>query len=251
MEEYNPFRLDGKKILVTGASSGIGRAIAVACAKMGGTVYITGCNKEKLAQTKAESASENVVIVPADITNDDEIEKLAEEVPALDGLVHCAGISNSVLCKQIKRADIEHVFSTNFTGTVLLQSALIKYKKINKNASIVFMASMAIESPALGNALYSASKAAIVSYSKVLALELAPKKVRVNCISPAMVWTDLILTGVMDKSFHEEAEKKYPLGRYGQPEDIAPLAVYLLSDGSSWMDGSTINLTGGGEGTLA
>lgn len=245
MEEYNPFRLDGKSILVTGASSGIGRGIAVACAKMGCNLFITGRNNEKLEQTRIEASTEKVTIVPSDITRDEEIEKLVAQLPALDGIVHCAGISNSVLCKQIKRSDIEHVFATNFTGTVLLQTSLIKKKKLNKGGSIVFITSMATESPALGNALYSASKAAMESYSKVLGLELAPKKIRVNCISPAMVWTDLILTGVMDKSFHEEAEKKYPLGRYGKPEDIAPLAVYLLSDGSSWMDGSIINLTGG------
>lgn len=102
MEEYNPFRLDGKSILVTGASSGIGRGIAVACAKMGCNLFITGRNNEKLEQTRIEASTEKVTIVPSDITRDEEIEKLVAQLPALDGIVHCAGISNSVLCKQIK-----------------------------------------------------------------------------------------------------------------------------------------------------
>ena len=107
------------------------------------------------------------------------------------------------------------------------------------------MASIASWSPSLGNSVYSASKGAIVSYANCLALELAPRRIRVNCISPAMVWTDLILKDGIDEEKLKEDESKYPLKRYGKPEDIAYLAVYMLSDVSSWMTGSNVKITGG------
>lgn len=250
METFNPFSLEGKSILVTGASSGIGKGIAVLCAKMGARVVLTGRNEEWLSAVKSECGSESNFFV-SDLNNDQEISELAENSPQLDGIVHCAGIGGRTLCKNITRADAERVMNTDFFAPILLQSALLKAKKINKNASIVFIASRASECPSVGNALYSAAKGAVVSYAKVLGLELAPRGIRVNCISPAMVWTDLILSGGIDEEALKEQEKQYPLKRYGQPEDVANLVLYLLSDASSWMTGSNIPITGGGEGSLA
>ena len=123
---------------------------------------------------------------------------------------------------------------------------MLKQKKVNKEASIVFIASIASESPSVGNAVYSASKGAIISYANCLAVELAPRKIRVNCISPAMVWTDLILKGGVTEDELRQDEQKYPLKRYGKPEDIANLAIYMLSDASTWMTGSNVKITGGG-----
>ena len=133
----------------------------------------------------------------------------------------------------------------NFEAPVLLQSALLSKKKINKLASLVFVVSISTESPSVGNALYSASQGALLAYTKCLSIELAPRGIRVNCISPAMVWTDLIIKDGVDEEMLREDEKKYPLGRYGKPEDIAGLTVYLLSDISNWMTGDNINITGG------
>ena len=127
----------------------------------------------------------------------------------------------------------------------MLQETLLEKRKVNKEASIVFIASRAAHAPSIGNAIYSASKGAILSYAKCLALELAPRKIRVNSICPAMVWTDLILTDEVDKDILEEAQLKYPLKRYGKPEDIAYLSIYLLSNASSWMTGSSLDITGG------
>lgn len=127
----------------------------------------------------------------------------------------------------------------------MLQTEILKQKKINKSASVVFIASIASESPSVGNAIYSASKGAVISYANCLAVELAPRRIRVNCISPAMVWTDLILKGGVTEEELKEDEQKYPLKRYGTPEDIANLAVYMLSDASSWMTGSNVRITGG------
>lgn len=133
----------------------------------------------------------------------------------------------------------------NFSSSVLLQSTILSSKKINKGASIVFIASRAATSPSIGNAIYSASKGAVISYAKCLGLELAPRQIRVNCICPAMVWTDLIIQEGISKEELEEAQLKYPLKRYGKPEDIAYLTIYLLSDASCWMTGSILDITGG------
>ena len=135
----------------------------------------------------------------------------------------------------------------NFKAPVLLQAEILRQKKINKGASIVFIASIASWSPSMGNSMYSASKGAVISYANCLSLELAPRKIRVNCISPAMVWTDLIQNEAVDEEQLKEDEKRYPLKRYGQPEDIANLAVYMLSDASTWMTGSNVKISGGGK----
>lgn len=248
MELFNPFSLCGKQILVTGASSGIGKAIAITCAKMGATVIVTGRNVERLNATVNLMPDGAHRIIAADLTKADEIKSLVTELPKLDGLVQCAGVGSRVPCKNISKEDIHQVFMPNVEAPILLQSAILSNKKINKAASIVYIASRAANAPSVGNAVYSASKGAIISYAKCLALELAPRMIRVNCICPAMIWTDLIFEGGIDKEQLEVAQLKYPLKRYGQPEDVANLALYLLSDASSWMTGSTIDLTGGAKG---
>lgn len=248
-EVFNPFSLVGKKILVTGASSGIGKAIAISCAKMGAEVFITARNEERLNATLAEMPGNNNAI-KADLTDSNDITALVEALPKVDGVVHCAGVGSRIPCKMISKDHISDVMRPNFEAPVLLQSALLQKKKVNKAASIVFVASRAANAPSMGNAVYSASKGAILSYAKCLALELSPRLIRVNSICPGMVWTDLILKdGLTEEELHE-AELKYPLKRFGKTDDIANLAIYLLSDASSWMTGSAIDISGGGEGVL-
>lgn len=244
---YNPFSLEGKIVLITGASSGIGRGIAIACSKMGATIILNGRNRLKLEKTLSLLEVGEHRIVVADLTNSDAVCKMMSELPTLDGVVHCAGIGQRVLCKVATENDVDSVMDANFKAPALLQTELLKNKKINKGASIVFIASIATWSPSIGNAFYSASKAAIVAYVNCLALEMAPRKVRCNCISPAMVWTDLVMQEGIDKKQLEEDEKKYPLKRYGTPEDIANLAIYMLSDASAWMTGSNVKISGGGK----
>ena len=243
---YNPFSLAGKTILVTGASSGIGQGIAIACSKMGATVVLNGRNPIKLEATIAQLTKGDHKKIAVDLNNREAVNRMVAELPSLDGVVHCAGIGQRVLCKMATEQDVDSVMNTNFKAPVLLQQALLKEKKVNKGASIVFIASISSWSPSIGNAFYSASKAAIISYANCLSLELAPRKVRVNCISPAMVWTDLILQEGVEEGQLKEDEKKYPLKRYGTPEDIANLAIYMLSDASTWMTGSNVKLSGGG-----
>lgn len=233
-----------KTVLITGASSGIGRAIAIACAKCGYTVVLNGRNVARLEETRAQMSGEGHIIIPADLTDKAQRQALAEQVPVLNGVVHCAGIGSRVLCKMLEQDDVQHVMEANFNAPVLLQAALLQEKKIAAGSSIVFIASAAATMPSVGNAIYSASKAALISYAKCLSLELSARKIRVNCISPAMVWTDLALVGATEEQLRE-AEQAYPLKRYAQPEDIAPMATYLLSDEASWITGSNYELTGG------
>ena len=246
MEQYNPFSLEGKNILITGASSGIGKGIAIACSKMGANVIINGRNEMRLQETMTEMEGDFNHLIAADLCNLSQLSGMVEEVPKLDGIVHCAGIGQRVLCKQLQETDIDSVMNINFKAPVMLQTEILKQKKINSGASVVFIASIASWSPSFGNSMYSASKGAIVSYSNCLALELASRRIRVNCISPAMVWTDLITKDGIDIEALKEDEKKYPLKRYGTPEDIAGLVLYMLSDVSSWMTGSNVKISGGG-----
>ena len=218
---------------------------------MGATVVATGRSEERLNETIASLDGEGHIAVVADITNGEDIDCLVHSCPALQGVVHCAGVGDRTMLKMAREKDIERVMKTNFDAPVLLQRALLKKKKIESSASIVFVASRAPFAPTPGNGLYAASKGALIAYAKVLGLELANQLIRVNCVCPAMVWTELVqrdaeLTGM---NYHE-AEKAYPLKRYGKPEDIANLIVYLLSDASCWMTGSCIDITGGGEFTL-
>lgn len=245
MFSFNPFSLEGKTILVTGASSGIGRGIAVTCSKMGATVIINGRNKERLQETLSQMEGEDHLIAVGDLTETNSLIAMVETLPKLDGVVHCAGIGQRIPCKDLQTMNVNQVMNVNFMAPVMLQAELLRGKKINKAASIVFVASIASWSPSFGNSIYSASKGAIVSYANCLALELAPRKIRVNCISPAMVWTDLILADGIEEEQLKEDEQKYPLKRYGQPEDIANLAVYMLSDASTWMTGSNVKISGG------
>ena len=240
-----PFSLEGKTVLVTGASSGIGRGIAITCSKMGATVVVNGRNEKKLQETSSQMEGENHIIAIGDLTDSTSLVEMVKLLPKLDGVVHCAGIGSRVLCRNVVEEDIEQTFAVNFNAPVLLQTEILKQKKINKGGSVVFIASISNESPSVGNALYAASKGALIAYANCLQLELAPRQIRVNCISPAMVWTDLIFKGGLTEEELHEDERMYPLKRYGTPEDIANLAVYLLSNASSWMTGSNIKITGG------
>lgn len=246
MGVFNPFSLESKTILVTGASSGIGRGIAITCSKMGASVIINGRSIAKLQETFSLMEGDRNTIVAGDLTDKTSLKEIVGKLPKLDGIVHCAGVGQRMPCKDLTDNDICQVMDVNFKAPVLLQAEILRQKKINKGASIVFIASIASWSPSMGNSMYSASKGAIISYANCLSLELAPRKIRVNCISPAMVWTDLIQNEAVDEEQLKEDEKRYPLKRYGQPEDIANLAVYMLSDASTWMTGSNVKISGGG-----
>ena len=240
----NPFTLANKTILVTGASSGIGRAIAVTCAQMGAKVIVTGRNEIALKQTLSMMEGERHTLIVADLTNND-VDFLVESIPIIDGLVSNAGINKRMLSKYLKILDMERIIKTNLSSPMLLIKSMLQLNKINTGASIVFTSSIAAFHSSIGDAVYSATKGGLTSYSKVLALELASKKIRVNTIQPGMVRTALIENSPLTDDDYAKDEKRYPLGRYGTPEEIAFAAVYLLSDATKWMTGNDLVLDGG------
>jgi len=245
MFSQNPFSLHGKTILVTGSSSGIGRSIAIECSKMGASVVLSGRHMIRLEDTAGMMEGENHLLLPADLTSSRELDSLVEKLPQLNGLVNNAGISKRLLVKDVTMEAIEKVMQVNFLSGAMLSRSIIKHKKLTNSGSVVFISSRGADRPTVGNSMYSASKGAINSFARVMALELASKGIRVNAVLPGMVWTPLIEHSTLSVDQYKEDEKRYPLGRYGRPEDIAHLVVYLLSDASRWMTGSSITIDGG------
>lgn len=243
--EYNPFSLDGKTVLVTGASSGIGQATAIACAKMGANVVITGRDQERLKIT-ADFMGTAVAQIVADLTNQADIENLLAALPPLDGAVLCAGNSTTLPLQFGTREKFDDMFDVNFFAPVELLRLMYKKKVLQKGASVVLLASIGgTHSFMPGNGVYGASKAALNSVMKYAAREYASRKIRVNSICPGMVDTPLIHRGTITEEQLAEDAKRYPLGRYGKPEDIANGAIYLISDASSWLTGHDLVIDGG------
>lgn len=241
---YNPFTLSGKKILVTGASSGIGRSIAVECSKMGANLIITGRNQQRLEETLTLMDGNNHHAIPADIANVEEIENLVRQLPTLDGIVLNAGIVITKPAKHIKETDIDEIFKVNIISSIQMITSLFKNKKIISGSSIVFISSIATSKVKVGNSLYSATKGAVNSFAKVLALENASKKIRVNIIQPGFIKTSIMDKGIITNQQIDEYLKQYPLG-LGNPNDIAFAAIYLLSDTAKWVTGSVFTIDGG------
>lgn len=244
----NPFTLQGKTILITGASSGIGKVTAIACANMGAKMIITARNEQRLLETAMEINSiseEKAVTIIADLTNSEGMNTLVSNVPSLDGVFFCAGVSDTTPVKYLTLDAINRVMEINLISPMLLTQALLKTKKIAKQASLVYMSSMGAEDVTPGLGIYAASKNGINAFVRAVAAEQASRKVRVNGVMASMVRTELI--GTLNQLSEDDIradEIKYPLG-YGNPEDIANAVVYLLSDASKWMTGSFIKLDGG------
>lgn len=242
---YNPFSLKGKTVLVTGASSGIGECMAVECSRMGADVVITARNAERLNQTftRLEAGDHRQVI--ADLIRIEDIDGLIGELPELDGIVLNAGILKTTPVRNITEENIDSVFQTNILSSIRLIQRLLKKKKIRNGSSIVFISSISTFQVKIGNSLYSATKGAINSFAKVLALEVASKRIRVNCIQPGFIRTRVLEAGAISEEQLQEHFKKYPMG-IGKPEDIAYPAIYLLSDAAQWVTGSIFTIDGGG-----
>lgn len=243
---YNPFSLAGKTILVTGASSGIGMTTAISCAKAGANVVVTARKEEALQKTFEELEGTNKMQILADLCSDEDVKALVNEVPSLDGVVFCAGQAMTLPFGFASTEKFEELFKVNFFSSVEMLRLLIKKKKINKDASVVFISSVDGNNTFhVGNSVYSATKAAMESLVRSVALETAPKGIRVNTIRPGMIDTKLIRGGGITDEQLAENLKEYPLKRIGKPEDIANAAVYLLSEASSWVTGTSLVVDGG------
>lgn len=243
---YNPFSLEGKTILVTGASSGIGRAVAIECSKLGASVIITARNEERLKETLSSMEGGNHQSIVCDLSEEVNIDNLVASLPEIQGLVNNAGYTKLLPLQFLNETDLSGILKVNTMAPVLLLQKLLKKKKLRKGASVVFTSSLAgLGSCSVGNSMYTASKGAISAFIRCAALELAPKRIRVNAVCPAMVDTGILNSGTVSKEQLEEDAKNYPLGRYGTPNDVAWAMIYLLSDASNWVTGDNLVIDGG------
>jgi len=247
-----PFLLTGKTILISGASSGIGRAISIFAARFGANLILLGRNESRLMETKAALSGEGKhLIFTADLQVVDSyhlLEKfLKENEVILNGMVHAAGISPTLALRSVTADKFNAAFDTNVKAGIFLAKLVCKPAFASKSGmSIVFLASVMASVGSTGKSLYGMTKAALVAAAKNLALEYAPKKIRFNTISPGVVLTPMSLSSVYsnDPAAMVAVEALHPLG-FGQPEDIAGAAIFLLSDGSRWITGTDLTVDGG------
>lgn len=239
--------LAGKNILVTGASSGIGRAAAILFSELNANVIITARRQKELETTLSLMKKNQHLLIPCDATNTDEVKELITQISPIDGWVHCTGKVFPVPVKFIQKKHIDDVFAVNYLSALNLTTELLKQNKLKTFSSIVFISSISTIHPYFGGSLYVSSKAALEAYAKNLALELAPRKIRVNVLQPALVKTDIykktVEAAVSSAEMHKY-ENQYPFG-IGEPIDIANISAFLLSDAAKWITGSFIKMDGG------
>ena len=246
---YNPFSLEGKTVLVTGASSGIGRTTAIECSKMGASVIVTARNEERLKATLDSLSTEfgqSHQMVIADLSSEEGVNALVEELPHLDGVSLNAGIVKTLPVKFINKDDLTEVLNVNMMGPILLAQRLLKKKKITRGSSVVFTSSIGgVMISTVGNTMYGVSKGGLNAFMKGMALEMASIGIRSNSVNPGFVMTNILSAGTISEEDLKKNVSAYPLGRFGKPEDIAHAIIYLLSDASSWVTGHTLVVDGG------
>lgn len=250
MNTLNPFSLRGQKILITGASSGIGRQCAVACASMGAAVALVGRDENRLQETHTLMEGEGHLIYPADLTLFEGIKPLVQDVVSkfgpLDGFIHSAGIEKTLPVKSLKPSDYEDIYKVNALSAFEFIRYFTGSKNFNQGGSIVLISSITSVIGRVGVSAYAASKGAIVSAVKTMALELSKRSVRINSVSPGTVLTPL-MQNYLSQISEEERQKRvegFPLG-LGEPSDVANACVFLLSDASRWITGQNLIVDGG------
>ncbi len=230
-----------------GASSGIGLHTAKRLSSLGATVILSSRNKQKLSEALKQLEGNSHSLIACDLNNEDDINKLSELVPALNGVVFSSGIASLCPAGFITLKEISDNFGPGFNGAVLLFSKLIRKKKlIPDNCSVVLLSSSSTRFPFVGGAMYVAVKGAIEAYSKVLALELLSKGIRVNCVSPAFISGPMFeqISSETSPEIISRIEAKQPMG-VGTPDDVASAISFLLSEDARWISGSILTLGGG------
>lgn len=243
---HSIFSLCGKTILVTGASSGIGKAVSQQCAAAGATCILTGRNLERLQQTLDSLNGEGHKMIVADLSFNDGVQQLVSEITKVDGIVCCAGVVETQMLKFTDDTEIINLFNTNAFSVIRLIRDVVQKKRLQKEASLVVISSISgVRCGYLGGSIYGATKGALEGFIKATALELAPMKVRVNSITPGMIETPLLAESSIDATQLEADKLRYPLKRYGKAEEVGYAAVYMLSDATKWMTGTSLLIDGG------
>ncbi len=237
--EAASFDFKNKNILVTGASGGIGFAVIEKLIDSGAHVYSN-------SRREIKQISENHHHFIGDLSQEELIEEWVETLAPLDGVVYSAGILETMPIRFAKKEKMMRIWDINYFSAVTLASLLIKKRKLNTHGAFVFISSISAKHPYIGGSMYTGSKSALETFSKVLALELKSKLIRSNCIAPAMVKTEMYEKGIEKGSleFMQEHVAKYPFGA-GEPEDLAQATCFLLSDASRWINGITLTMDGG------
>ena len=236
--------LSGKHILVTGASSGMGRVFCRMVAAEGGRVSLLARNKERLKETLSSMKGEGHQYYICDLTSDDQIMAVVGKLDAFDGVVFFAGVNDYVPVKFIKQVKIDNIFKTNYYSQIILTKMLLKKKLINDKASLVYISSLSSQLGVPGTLLYASSKAALNSAVRVIAAEVAGKGIRANAICPGIVKTSMLSRTNIDEEIFAKQAEDYPLG-LGTPEDVGNAVLYHLSDMSKWLTGNCMVIDGG------
>lgn len=248
----DPFTLKNKLIVITGASSGIGRMCAIACSKMGATVVLFGRNIEKLKETKKFLvASNNHPFYAVDLQEYDDVSKAVYDIVGnkgkIEGIVNCAGISTTLPFRSLSPQKMDFYFNTNVIASLNLTKCFVKSSNFSPNGgSVIFISSVMGVVGESGKVLYSMTKGALIAATRSLALELAYRKIRVNTISPGVVSTPMSKNAIYnrDEKSYDKIKSLHPLG-IGKPEDVANAVVFLLSDASTWITGTNLVVDGG------
>lgn len=248
----NPFSLKDKKIIITGASSGLGRACAILFSQLGAIIVLMGRDENRLIETRKNMLNpENHLIISLDLTKleaiEADIKEASSKLGTFDGLVHCAGISTTLPLRLINEDKLNTFFQTNVYSAIQICKILSKPKYINeKGGSFVLISSVMGHVGEVGKTIYSLTKGALLAGAKSMALELAPKKIRVNCVSPGVIITPM--TSAQPYNESEESlnliKSYHPLG-LGEPNDVANACAYLISDASKWVTGTNLMVDGG------
>ena len=247
----NPLDMQGRAVLVTGASSGLGRETAILLSELNARVVLSGRSRERLEETLGRMSGEGHRVEPFDLNETDAIpdwiKRIAAETGPLGGLVHSAGIIGTIPVQAASTARIESVMRTNLTSAIMLTKGFRRSGCALRGSGIVLLSSVlgVVGSP--GISIYSASKAALIGFARSAALELAVSGLRINCVAPAIIETEMALRATemtQTKEQHEVMRSKHPLG-FGHPRDVAHAAAFLLAETGRWITGTTLIVDGG------
>lgn len=232
-----------KKILIAGASSGIGKSTAIILDELGASLILTSRNSCQLEETLSILKGDSHRSFVCDYTKESDRKTLIGQIPQLDGFVYSIGVHSLLPIKFIDESEIERNFNPGFNAAVLFMSLLLKNKKFNTHSSIVFVSSVLAKYSKTGCSMYSATKAALDAYVRTLAIEIAAKKIRANIVSPGFIHGEMLdkTIEIAGNEYVKTLEAFHPLG-FGYPKDVAHSISFLLSDKASWITGTVLQM---------